>query len=778
MTIGEVFALSALLLQLQAAPGDVHGTVMAERDGRRVPLPYAMVEVKGPTGVRWVMADAAGRYLAGGVSADAPLRLRAVHLGHEDARLEVTVPSGSRVTVDLVLTPKPIELPPVLVNAGALSLPDLEGDRSPPAQARARGEVALRALEATPGLVESGVGEAARRLPGNEPSDPTDVLFMRGSTADMKLVLLDGAPVYTPFHMGGLLRSFDAEVLGSATHHVGGAPARYDGGLSYILDLKTRRPSRSGTRWVGGVDLMSARSALEASVGSRAGVLLSTRALHGLQSRLAGGRAAPYGYLDGLAKAEMDLSDSHRLSFLAFGNGESVRLSIPSRGTEEAAFPGGPLGRKPESASWGNALGSFTYAGEWKGTAWELRASTTRYRADLPLPLRSDSTSASAPPAAATDALLASGETRRSLVGVDGVRFFGSSALRFGGSLDASRMRFGALRLTSASQDSAPAYERTARATVAGAYLDLQRPLSSEVHLRAGARWDSYGALGARAGLRLGLLWSMTENALLTMAGGRYHQLVRASDADAQLAMGIGTTTGTGGPTAQVEQLPLLSVGSADHFVLSLDQQLTPALRLTTEGFFKRFSGMDGLGRAQLNASGLDLRVLRVGERVTGWLGYSLSWFWDSPDPLGRAEEFTGRHLLSLGLQGRLARRWGLDFALAYSDGLPLTSIPFARGGADFAQEASAPTALSGSAASPLGARDSGTFLRVDLEGFAELEAEWGSRKVRLRPYLRVLNALDRRDALFYYFEPWRDPELRPLAELSVIPVLGLEWRF
>jgi hypothetical protein len=542
MTIGEVFLLSALLLQVQAAPGEIRGTVMAERDGRRAALPYAMVEVRSSEGVRWVMSDGAGRYLAVGVAAESPLRLRAVHLGHEDARLEVTVPSGSRVTVDLVLRPKPIDLPPVLVNAGSMLLPDLEGERSPPAQARARGEVALRALEATPGLAESGVGEAASRLPGNEPSDPTDVLFMRGSTADMKLVLLDGAPVYTPFHMGGLLRSFDAEVLGSATHHVGGAPARYDGGLSYILDLKTRRPGRARTRWVGGVDLMSARTAFETPVGERAGVLLSTRALHGLQSRLAGGRGSPYGYLDGLAKAEVDLAEGHRLSLLGFGNGESVRLGLPSESTvQEAVFPGGPLGRRPESASWGNGLLSLSYAGEWWGTAWELRASTTRYRADLPLPLRSDS-SANAPPAPnAWEALLASGETRRSLAGFDGVRFLGSSAVRFGASLDFSEMRLGARRLSSASPDSVLAYERTARATVAGGYLDLQRPLSNEVHLRTGVRWDSYGTLGSRGGLRLGLLWNLTDNALLTVAGGRYHQLVRTSDADAQLALGWAT---------------------------------------------------------------------------------------------------------------------------------------------------------------------------------------------------------------------------------------------
>jgi hypothetical protein len=776
MGIVDAVVLSSLVLQLQAAPGDIRGTVMAERDGQRVPLPYAMVEIKGPQSVRWVMADGTGRYLAGGISTGAPLQLRAVHLGHQDARLEVTVPSGSSVTVDLLLTPKPIELPPVLVNAGS-AIPELEGDRAPPAQARARGEVALRALEASPGLVESGVGEAARRLPGNEPSDPTDVLFMRGSTADMKLVLLDGAPVYTPFHMGGLLRSFDSDVLGSATHHVGGAPARYDGGLSYILDLRTRRPRQSGTRWVGALDLMSARTSLDAALGERAGVMFSTRALHGLQSRLAGGRAAPYGYLDGLAKAELDLSEEHRLSALAFGNGESVRLSLPTSTLQEAAFPGGPLGRRPESASWGNALLSLTYAGEWHETAWEIRASTTRYRADLPLPLRRDSTQQNEP-TTAFDALLASGETRRSLVGLDAVRFFGASALRFGGTLDFSEMRLGAHQLTRQSSDSVLAYQTSARAAVAGGYLDFQRPLSSEVHLRSGIRWDSYGDLGTRGGVRLGLLWNLTENALLTVAGGRYHQLVRTTDADAQLAMGDGTTTGTGGSAAQVADLPLLSVGSADHVVLSLDQQLTPQLRLTTEGYFKRFSGMDGLGREQLNASGIDLRILRVGERVTGWMGYSLSWFWDSPDPLGRAEDFTGRHLLSLGLQGRLARRWGLDFALAYSDGLPLTSIPFARGSADYAAEAAPTTPTVSTRSNTLGSRDSGTFLRVDLEGFADLETEWGTRTIRLRPYLRVLNALDRRDALFYYFEPWRDPELRPLAELSVIPVLGLEWRF
>ena len=71
------------------------------------------------------------------------------------------------------------------------------------------------------------------------------------------------------------------------------------------------------------------------------------------------------------------------------------------------------------------------------------------------------------------------------------------------------------------------------------------------------------------------------------------------------------------------------------------------------------------------------------------------------------------------------------------------------------------------------------SFFRVDLV----LSGSWtfgmaSGRPWRLSPYIKVLNALDRRDSLFYYFEPWRPDSARPLAELPVIPVLGLRVSF
>jgi hypothetical protein len=69
-------------------------------------------------------------------------------------------------------------------------------------------------------------------------------------------------------------------------------------------------------------------------------------------------------------------------------------------------------------------------------------------------------------------------------------------------------------------------------------------------------------------------------------------------------------------------------------------------------------------------------------------------------------------------------------------------------------------------------------FLRLDLEVSWEARPRIGGRSTELRPYLRVINALDRRDALFHYFDRWMEDGLRPLAERPFLPLVGLEWRF
>ena len=392
-----LLSLAAASATAQSEPtGEVHGIVRGTHDASGAPLPYAMVELVAGGGGRTVLADSTGRYVLRGVPAGMR-RVRAQHIGHAPGEVEVLVPAGGAVGVDLALARQPVVLPAVAVMAAPIVLPAVErlGLRPvPPAWAASK--IALRSLAEGTGMAEAGVTRAAGGGDegGSDPADPKDVLLMRGSTTDLKLVLLDGAPVYTPFHLGGLLPSFDATTMGGAALHVGGAPARYDGGLSYILDLRTRSPRRDG--------------------------------LHDGAAALWGGTGSPYGYADGLLRFAAEPAAGHRLSLTFFANRESVFLYLESK-----------LGLSgPDAARWGNDALSLGYHAVAGATQIDVVAAATRYRAELPIPPTAAARTAAEQAGGRAAPTLARGETDRLRLSADAARPLGQGTLRFGGAAD------------------------------------------------------------------------------------------------------------------------------------------------------------------------------------------------------------------------------------------------------------------------------------------------------------------------------------------------------
>ena len=538
---------------------------------------------------------------------------------------------------------------------------------------------------------------------------------------------------------------------------MGGAPARYDGGLSYILDLRTRSPRRDRLRGGGALDLMSGQASLEGPLGPRASLLVAGRALHDGAAPLWGGTGSPYGYADGLLRFDTQPAPGHRVGVTGFANQESVFLDLVSTL--------GLIG--PDAARWGNRALSLVYEGGAGGTQLDATAAGSRYRAELPVP-----PSALEQAAGSTDPTLARGRTNRLRLALDATRPFAGGTIRFGGSVDRTVVSYGAHRLTG---PSSTATDASTAGSVAGGYLDLTAGASASVSVRAGLRGDRFSSdRQLRWAPRLSVLWNLSDAALLTLAAGRYHQYARASDA--QMEHAVAEFAGGLGPSLDGPAGPL-PVATADHLVLSLDQLLMPGVRLGIQGFLKGFSSVAGSARS--TSSGVDLRVLREGEDLTGWLGYSLAWFWsDDRQPGASTSEFTGRHLLSAGLAGRFAGSLGIDLRVAFSEGLPYTSIPLAVGGVTTLDRVSSTADALESGAPVFGGGPGDGFLRIDAELHMDLSPVWGGRQFALRPYAKVLNALDRRDSLFWYFAPWRDPAVKPLAALSLLPVVGLEWRF
>lgn len=704
--------VSILLLAAPAdtAWGRVRGTVETEPGG--APIASAVVEISegGHT-----LTDSTGSYDLPRVSAGRRT-LRVHTLDHEPFEMEVYVPAGGEMTVDVQLRHRPVKLDTLSSLA--------PGDDAPASEAAPHARTAIMDLAAFDG--PGGGLDPAR--PGSPSSaGGGDLLLVRGSAADLKLVLLDGAPVYTPFHTAGLIDSFEPGLLSDARLYLGGAPARYDGGVSYVMDLATRAAGRRRWSASADADMLGYRGEADGPLWRGAGLLVAGRTVQGGSIARMEGDPFPYRFSDALARLDVALWHGAALALTGFANGEGVLLdSIPWR---------------DNALRWGNEAGSLRLRGTAFGSRAEVTAALSAFDGFLP---------------DAQSGLVIKSHQRRVRLAVDMTRDLGTFRLGYGYAYDQEESRHQVLDRRLSGER---VFTRDTVGMVGGWYLDGLWHGSREWVVRGGVRGDMY-AQGAFISFspRLAVTWLPSRRAALTLAAGRYHQLVLAQVPPAFDYGARDIADSLGIPTVP-------RVAAANHLTLSLDQELADGVRLGVEGFYKRFEGVPNPAQIGMYSSGMDVWVRRGEGAVSGWLGYSLAWFWARQDSASRSVELDGRQTLTAGLaaEGSAGR---VELRVAYGSGLPYGSVAALTGPTDL------PASASPDAVDATGRRD---FLRVDAQVSRTLTPRLAGHPTRLTPYVRLLNQLDRRDGLFVRPDPAMDGNT--MAQMPIVPILGLEWK-
>lgn len=723
--------------------GTIRGRVLGQDSGD--PLSFVVVEVGEGETYRATRTGEDGRYVLEDVPAGRR-HLRARSLDRNPLELTIKVPAGETVHLDLSLSLRPVGLPLLRV-MGLASWQETNvrggGELTPGSPAAAE----LKALETSPGVAELGLAERVQPNPGN-PADPS-TLYVRGATSDLKMVLLDGAPVYAPFHLGGLMDALQPGIIDSSRVYVGGAPARYNGGLSYIMDLSTRPGRVDETRARGAVDLLGARTQVEGPVGPGS-YYVGVRGLHGLGSRGLTGDPLPYGYEDVLTRVDMPLSSRDRVAVTGFLNRESVDLD------PEIGFDG--------SVHWGNRAGSVRYQHRLEDGEVQLMAAGGRFQTRLPVGDRSVQS--------------ARGHTTRTRLAIDARRRLDPVRLQFGASYD----HYGVGYERGRSEERADFFPaRRSRGNMMGAYADAVFRATDELSLRAGMRGDLFlPEIDARLSPRLTAALELSPTSVLSVTAGRYHQYVRSPQT--VLGAGLGSFAPSDGGTATLETDPInteLQVASASHLVVGLDHKPREGLRLGVEGFFKAFDNIPD--NNTMRSSGLDLWIDYKADDWSAWGGYALAFVWSRGGSVRYREEFAGRHLFSGGLRAPLPSDVRLDVEVATSAGLPFTPIPTP-------VEPATPDRVTGSrTAFPqmtatgddrlLAGAPEGSYLRLDLKLSRSWPIHLLDSDIQLTPYVQILNALDRRDALFYQFDPRDDLRASALSAVPLLPVAGIEWQ-
>lgn len=184
--------------------------------------------------------------------------LAAGGLGYEESTRSVRVAPGETVDVELALTRRALELEGITVGAER----SRERVRFEEVGGATIREMNLADLRQVPGVAEADPLRAVEVLPGVvSTSDFSAAFHVRGGSQDQNLILLDGIPIFSPFHLGGFFSVFNADMLDRAELQSGGFPAEHGGRVSSVLEIES--DAGQGDFSVdGGVSLLASRVAV------------------------------------------------------------------------------------------------------------------------------------------------------------------------------------------------------------------------------------------------------------------------------------------------------------------------------------------------------------------------------------------------------------------------------------------------------------------------------------------------------------------------------------
>jgi len=195
----------------------------------------------------------------------------------------------------------------------------------------------LREINSAPAFVEPDVFRTLQMLPGVQTtSDFSSALYVRGSTPDQNLIMLDGIAVYNPYHLGGIFSTFNTDAIKEADFHAGGFPARYGGRMGAILNVINREGNTEKITGSANLSLISSKALIEGPLpkwkGMKGSWMISGRRTYidkvvdalALPSGSKNSDGSdiplrfPYYFYDYQIKANLDIDQDHRLTFTRF----------------------------------------------------------------------------------------------------------------------------------------------------------------------------------------------------------------------------------------------------------------------------------------------------------------------------------------------------------------------------------------------------------------------------------------------------------------------------
>ena len=574
-------------------------------------------------------------------------QLVASHIGYGVYQEFIEINAGDRRFIDIRLQALPVLIDTISVFGERRFRRELESDLL---------NISSIELNLAPKLGEPDLFRVIETYPGvTTVNDYNMGLYIRGGNSDQNLILLDGMPIYNPFHLVGIFSTFDESAIQSANVSKSGIDPVYGNRLSSVIDVNVR--DGTAAEHVGYINLSLLSSKIRAEgplpFGSYLITVRRTYAdlfVNTVTKLISSDIRLPYYFIDGMGKIVIKPGERNRLEITSYLGKDVYDLAVIDDNPRLGVY------------TWQNSALGLNYSAIISpDITFYLRTSASQFRAQY---LPSDTTSES------IDNVF-NGKTINTYFKLEN-RLAGQIIL--GGEYCTHNYY-----LKTKGFSYQPIYFEKNKSLESSAFISIDRQLGALFYIGGGVRMTHFSIQDTLTfSPQLSLGWKITPSHEIQLHWGKYHQdLMTIGTEEIILSMFDAWVT-------VPEDLPVMA---AEQLAFSYRWQIHRNLALDVALYQKRFNHIveynttkyspidpdfvDGTGIA----NGLEILLKGNVGKMQGWLAYSLSQVEKTVNGITYPPKYDRPHDLDLVLNYQMTKKWSIGSRFVYHSGTPFTKI-------------------------------------------------------------------------------------------------------
>lgn len=608
-------------------------------------------------------------------------------------------------------------------------------------------------FDLAPKLIEPDIMRVLQLLPSVvSSSDFSSALYVRGGSPDQNLILYDNSPIMNPFHLGGVLSTFEANAVNEAAFYAGGFPQSYPNRLSSVIDVKSIVPTKNDFHAKIDASVLAISAFVESKIYDGLSFYVSGRRTYFDKLLPLINFDFPYYFYDISAKLDYMYKKDTRASLTLFNSTDALHLSMDTVDLM--------------SLDWGNRLYAFNLSRilEDAGSV-NLNVYSSSYFNTLNIFQIFKAHSLIYEYGAKTSYAYER-ENLKAKAGVD----FMLDSFDYYVSFSDTFVMFDIKR---------------SPYTLSG-WLDATYNFSKQLISQFGVRFDKYEFNeGIKVNPQLGMKFFLTEDLAMTLSLARYSQYITSIRQEDNSFASI-----FGEMWLPVESL--YGPQECSHTISGIEYYLTDNLLIKGEFYKKDYPRIlyttiarlimerehpeESYIESSAKSSGFEVLIKSTYDRGSGWIGYSYSRTELLKDNVYVSPYYDKTHNFNLTLTLPLAWKIMMSLAANYGSGLPYTAVVGKYKSYYYDPSSDSITSYSWREIQS-GYNESRfpAYKRVDLSL---------SRKFTLEPFrftlnLSIINVFNFRNVYFYYYDHGTSPSTRyEFTMFPIIPSIGVSGEF